>query len=109
MKNVGLILGIFASIIIIGSVPIALSDRCEDHRKEFSHFNINLAKGLTEYLNKTGKTDFIAAKDNRYELAEIKALNANSEIMEWLRKNKSGIYFSARKLSSWRSWLCDKV
>ncbi len=106
MENTNVVLGIVAGLIAIGGVFIAWNKMCEGHQKVFSSFNVNLAKPLTGHLTKIGKTEYIAAKEDRYELAEIKALNANSEIMEGLRENLAGIYFSIRQLCSWHSWFC---
>ena len=108
MDKIGRPLSIIASLIIIVGVAIAVIIKCEDQRKEFSYFNVNLAKGLTEYLTKTGKKEYIAATENRYELANIRNLNANLEIMEGLRENLSAIYFSIQQLSSWQFWFCPE-
>ncbi len=106
MKNIGLIIGIIVGLITIAGALIAWSKMCDGHQEEFLSFNVNLAKPLTEHLTKIGKTEYISAKENRYELAEIKALNANLEIMEELRENLAGIYFSIRKLCSWHWLIC---
>lgn len=106
MEKIGLIISIIVGLIAIAGTLIAWSKTCEGHQEEFLFFNVNLAKPLTEHLTKIGKTEYIAAKENRYELAEIKALNANLEIMEGLRENLSGVYSSIQQLSSWRSWFC---
>ena len=79
---------------------------CDGHQKEFSSFNVNFVTDLNQHLTKIGKTEYIAAKEDQYELAEIKALNANSEIMEELRENLPGIYFSIRQLCSWHWLIC---
>lgn len=108
MENIGLIIGIIAGLIAIGSGVIAWQKTCEKHQKEFSSFNVNLAKGLTEHLTSAGKTEYIAATEDRYELAEIRKVNASPEIMEGLRENWPGIYFSIRQLCSWHSWFCKE-
>jgi len=108
MEKIGLIISIIVGLIAIAGAFIAWSKTCEGHQEEFLIFNVNFAIPLTEHLTKIGKTEYIAAKEDRYELAEIKALNANLEIMEGLRENLAGIYSSIRQLSSWRSRICPE-
>ena len=108
MENIYIIIGIIVGLISITGGLIGWSKWCEGHRERLSSFNVNLAEPLTGHLNEIGRTEYISAKQNRYELAENKALNANSEIMEGLLETLPGVYFSIRKLCSRLAWFCCK-
>ncbi len=105
MENTALVVG-FIAILIVIVVAGAWKKICLAHQKEFLFFNVDFPTNLNQHLTNTGKAEYIAAKEIRYELAEIKALNANAEIMEGLRENLPGAYFSIRQLCSWRSRIC---
>ena len=107
MENIALVVG-FIAILIVFVVAGACKKICLAHHKEFSSFNVDFPTNLTQYLTNIGKAEYISANEDRYELAEIKALNANSEIMEGMRESLPGIYYSIRQLCSWRSRICRK-
>ncbi len=107
MENIALVVG-FIAVVLAFVVGGTWQKICQRHRKEFLFFNVDFPTNLTQHLTNIGKAEYISANEDRYELAEIKALNANSEIMEGMRESLPGIYYSIRQLCSWRSRICRK-